>query len=70
MYEGAIDRDLELLDLTIQDPRWNKRLKELTRTCELLCDAIFGGMAYGSTLEWLDLYLLQFAFAARLHKYK
>jgi len=66
LFNRSIDRALELLDLTIQDQRWRKRLKELTRARELFCDAVFNeGRLYGSTLEDFDRYFLQFAVAAR-----
>src|SRR5262245_18817852 len=41
-FDNAFVRMLELLDLTIDDPRWrNHRLKELCRLRELLCDELF-----------------------------
>lgn len=61
----AFERALELLDLTIADPRWRARLKELTRARELLCDAMFGGGEYGSTLADMERWFLPFAVAAR-----
>jgi hypothetical protein len=67
-FEGCIDRAIELLDLTISDPRWRKRRKELTRTREVFWDAVLGGSEYGSTLEALDRYFYYFAFAARINK--
>ena len=63
--EGAVSRALELFDLTISDPRWQKRLKEITRARELFCDAAYGGGQYGTSLEDLDRYFYYFAFAAR-----
>lgn len=65
LADGALVRALELLDLTIQDPRWRKRLKELLRARELLCDAWLGGKEYGSDLKGLDRYFFAFALAAR-----
>lgn len=61
----AVTLAFELLDLTISDPRWRKRLKELVRARELLGDAILGGSEYGTKLEDLDRYFYHFAFAAR-----
>jgi len=61
----AFERALELLDLTLADPRWRGRLKEIARARELLCDAALGGREYGTTLEDLDRYFLAFAMAAR-----
>jgi hypothetical protein len=38
-FKHALARMLELLDLTIEDPRWrNHRLKELCRVREIACD--------------------------------
>jgi len=65
---AAADRALELIDLTIQDPRWRARLKELTRVREIFIDALSGGKAYRSSLADLDRYFFCFALAARLHK--
>ena len=65
VYE-AISCALELLDLTIRDPRWhNHRLKELTRVRECIVDAYFGGAEYGTTWEDLDRYFFSYALAAR-----
>ena len=66
LFEGAFVRSLELLDLTIRDPRWRGRLKELTRAREVLCDAFGGGPEYASTLEDMERYFYPFALAARL----
>ena len=64
-FEGAVSRALELFHLTISDPRWRGRLKELTRVRELFCDAVLGGSSYGTSLEDLDKYFYYFAYAAR-----
>lgn len=64
--EKAFIRGLELFDLTISDPRWRDRLKEITRARELFCDAVLGGLEYGTTLEDLDKYFTYFAIAARI----
>ena len=68
IYENAIDRALELLDLTISDPRWQNRLKEIVRTRELLCDATLGGKEYKTTFEDLNRYFFHFALAARVNR--
>ena len=65
LFDKAMIRALELLDLTIADPRWRRRLKELTRARELLCDAWLGGKEYRTDLEGLNRYFLNFALAAR-----
>lgn len=67
-FVAAGDRTLELMDLTIRDPRWRTRLKELTRMREIFVDALSGGLAYRSSLADLDRYFFSFAFAARLRK--
>ena len=64
-FEGALDRALELFDLTLADGRWRGRLKEITRAREVVCDFLVGDNAYGSTSESLDRYFLPFAMAAR-----
>ncbi len=69
LYEGAMFRALELLDLTLDDPRLKApQLKEIARAREVICDAFFGGQEYKSSLEDLDRYFFQFAFAARREK--
>ena len=68
-YQDSLDRALELMDFTLQDPRWrDEKLRELDRAREMICDAMFGGREYGSTLEDLDCYFFAFAFAARLER--
>lgn len=68
IFNGAVERALELFDLTLQDPRWIGRLKEINRAREVFCDAVLGGKEYGSTLESLNRYFLPFAFAANAKK--
>ncbi|MFH1838567.1 MAG: hypothetical protein ABH808_03700 [Candidatus Kuenenbacteria bacterium] len=68
LFWGAIERAFELLDFTIIDLRWRKRLKEIVRVRECLGDAIFGGKEYGATLKNLEQYFFQFALAARINK--
>ena len=66
--EKAFSRALELLDLTIQDSRWQGRRKELTRVREFLCDAMLGGSVYQSDFAGLDRYFYHFAVAARANR--
>ena len=63
----AFDRALELLDLTLADPRWRDRLREIARIRELLCAAALGEPAYATTLEDLDRYLYGRVSARRAH---
>lgn len=65
-YWCAATRAFELLDLTIQDPRWNSRLRELLRVREVLADAILGGSEYKSSLADIDRYFFQFARVAQM----
>lgn len=69
LFWGAVERAIDLFDLTLQDKRWRgkekKKLKELVRVKELFCDALLGGKEYGTTLEDLDKYFLYFGILAR-----
>ena len=64
-FEHALDRALELFDLTLGDPRWQGRRREIARAREIVCDFLVGGNEYGSTAATLDAYFLPFAVAAR-----
>ncbi len=64
-FQGAVERALELFDLTLEDPRWKKRRYEIARAREVFVDAISGGKEYKSSLEDLERYFYSFAFAAR-----
>src|SRR3989338_4884455 len=68
LFHGAVDRALELFDLTVADSRWRHRLKEILRARELLQDAVEGGKSYGSTLEDLERYFFLLALASRIAK--
>jgi hypothetical protein len=64
-FEKAVDRMLELLDLTIADQRWqNHRLKELTRLREVICEEFFGETP-DSSIGDLRNYFLYFGLLAR-----
>lgn len=67
-FWGAVARALELFYLTIADPRWKGRLKELTRARELFCSAVLGSDIYKTSLEDLDNYFYPFALLARASK--
>ncbi|MBS4016416.1 MAG: hypothetical protein KGZ86_08300 [Candidatus Latescibacteria bacterium] len=66
--QRAMERGLELFDLTIADKRWRHRLKEISRMREVVCDFFYGNNQYQSTPESIDKYFLIFAFAARIRK--
>ena len=65
LFENAVLRALELFDLTLEDSRWRKSLREIARARELFCDAISGGKEYNTTLEDLERYFFNFALLAR-----
>jgi hypothetical protein len=63
--DAALDRALELFDLTLADERWRDRLREIARARELVCDYFIGDNEYVSSPESLDAWFLPFAMAAR-----
>lgn len=64
---SAVDRALELLDLTIADPKHLHRpaLGELCRLREAICDYFVGDNEFGSSPELWESYFLPFAVLAR-----
>ena len=53
-FQPAFERILELIDLTIADPKNRKRLKEVVRAREMLVDYLMYDNVYHSTDEqWL-----------------
>ena len=64
-FRPALDRCLELFDLTLADERWRGRRREIARAREVVCDFLVGDNLYGSSAESLDRYFLAFAVAAR-----
>ena len=65
-FESAVNRAIELFDLTLDDPRWRGRLKEIARAKEVFLDTALGAKHYRCSLKELDEYFLPFAIAARL----
>lgn len=66
--QQAFLRGLELLDLTIADPRHRHRLKEMTRLREVLLDFFLGDNEYRSTEKSWRNYFFAFAYAAALER--
>lgn len=66
----AFVRALELLSLTIADPRHRHRLKELTRLREVLLDFFLGNNEFHSTEKSWRNYFYGFAHASALKKRK
>jgi len=64
----AFARALELLDLTIADPRHSSRLKEMTLMREALLDFFLGKNDFNSTAKSWRNYFYGFAYASALEK--
>jgi len=65
--DKAFERGLELLDLTVADPKNVKRLKELLRVREMLADHfVFDNEYYSTDKDWQK-YFFAFNFAARIN---
>lgn len=66
--DAAFARALELMDLTLDDPRHRRlpaRLRELARTREVIVDFFAGPNVFGTTARALQAYFDAFALAAR-----
>ena len=64
-YWGAVSRALDLFYLTVADPRWKGRRRELLRVRELFCAAALGSDEFKTSLEDLEKYFNYFALLAR-----
>jgi hypothetical protein len=65
--QGALERAIELLDLTLDDPRHRSsvaRLREIARAREVLLDFMVGTNVYRSTGHALQHYFDTYAVAA------
>ncbi|MCK5848292.1 MAG: hypothetical protein KAH01_03755 [Caldisericia bacterium] len=69
LSQKAFDRCLELMDLTIQDPKNKFRLKEICRCREALVDYFMYDNIYGSSDELWHRYFFAFAYAARMQQH-
>jgi len=65
---AALERCLELFDLTLADPRWKGRRKEIARARELVCDCLVGDNEHGQAAESLEAHFLPYMAAARLER--
>lgn len=61
LFWQAVERALDLFDLTLSDERWHGRRNEIARAREVFCDAVYGGKLYNSSFENLQPYFDQFA---------
>jgi hypothetical protein len=69
MAERSLARALELIDLTLDDPRHRgsvARLREICRVREVLLDYVVGPNQHGSTAATLQRYFDAFACAAAM----
>lgn len=64
----AFERTLELLDLTIDDAKNKKKLKELLRLREVLADYFYSDNIYNSSDKIWNDYFYLFGYAAALKK--
>ncbi len=65
-FNRAVDRMLELIDLTAADPSNRKRLRELMRVRESLVDYLLYDNEYRSTDTMWTKYFTSFTCAARI----
>lgn len=68
LARGALDRALELFDLTLDDPRHRRapaRLREIARAREVVADFFAGPNEFRSTAAGLQKYFDAYALAAR-----
>jgi len=71
--EKAFERALELFDLTLDDPRWKGRRKEIARSREVFCTLLTDSEKIENLdkeLDSLNNYFLQFGIYANLQKEK
>lgn len=62
----AFERALELFDLTVDDPKNRRRLKEILRARELFADYFTGHNEFKSSDEEWQKYFYSYNYAARL----
>ena len=65
MMLNAMYRAIELLDMTIRDPKNVSSLKEILRVKEVLVDFAIGDNRYRSTADDWEKYFFYFTIAAR-----
>jgi hypothetical protein len=65
---SALERGLELLDLTIADPKHLGRLREMTRLREVLLDYFVGENSYRSSESAWHNYFHAFTVAANIRR--
>ena len=66
--QQALDRALELIDLTVADPKNKKRLREILRTREALVDYLVYDNEYGTDDERWRNYFYDFNYASAIQR--
>ncbi|MDE2874812.1 MAG: hypothetical protein OXU69_07505 [Gemmatimonadota bacterium] len=70
-FESALERALELFDLTASDPRWHgHRCQEILRAREEFCRLFFDPDVPSGSAEGLRRYFFGFGHAARMLHYR
>ena len=70
-FESALERALELFDLTAADPRWHgHRCQEILRAREEFCRLFFDPDVPSGSAEGLRKYFFGFGHAARMLHYR
>jgi len=64
----AFERSLELIDLTVSDPKNKGRLKEVLRVREALVDYFVYDNVYGTSDEFWQKYFYDYAYAAAIQR--
>ena len=64
----CIERAFDLIDLTMADKRWYRRLKEICRFREVLADQYGKTCFYQVSLNDLEAYCMDFALASKRNK--
>lgn len=64
----AFERALELLILTVEDPKNRRRLKELLRVRAGFADYFAGKNEFNTTEKWWEDYFYQFGYAAAIQR--
>lgn len=67
-YWGAVARALDLFYLTVEDPRWKGRRKEILRVRELFAAAVLGSDEFKTSLKDLERYFDCFIWLARANR--
>ncbi len=66
--QAAFERVLDLIDLTVKDPKNKGRLREILRVREALIDYFLYDNEYNTTVEQWQNYFYQFNYAAAMKK--